>query len=65
MSNALPTRLMPSNQNFAHRLGAPAPRPSGLQPIPVGSAKLDLQVATYITSLTMNYLFTGRFKRTK
>ncbi len=26
---------------------------------------LDLQVATYVTSLTMNYLFTGRFKRTK
>jgi hypothetical protein len=26
---------------------------------------LDLQVATYITALTMNYLFTGRFKRTK
>ena len=26
---------------------------------------IDLQVATYVTSLTMNYLFTGRFKRTK
>ncbi|MBI1176679.1 hypothetical protein GC207_04485 [bacterium] len=25
----------------------------------------DLHVATYITSLTKNYLFTGRFKRTK
>jgi hypothetical protein len=27
--------------------------------------QLDLQVATYVTALTMNYLFTGRFKRTK
>lgn len=28
-------------------------------------ANLDLHVATYVTSLTKNYLFTGRFKRTK
>ncbi|MBK7642957.1 MAG: hypothetical protein IPJ19_07885 [Planctomycetes bacterium] len=26
---------------------------------------LDLQVAAYVTSLTKNYLFTGKFKRTK
>jgi hypothetical protein len=28
-------------------------------------AHLELHVATYFTALTMNYLFTGRFKRTK
>ena len=34
MSNALPTHLMtPSAFNFAPRLGVPAPRPSGMQPI--------------------------------
>jgi hypothetical protein len=27
--------------------------------------QLDLQVSAYITTLVMNYLFTGRFKRTK
>jgi hypothetical protein len=32
---------------------------------PTGDPLLDLQVATYVTSLAMNYLFTGRFKRTK
>jgi hypothetical protein len=25
----------------------------------------DLQVSAYITTLVMNYLFTGKFKRTK
>lgn len=29
-----------------------------------GDPNLELQVATYFTSLTMNYLFTGHFKRT-
>ena len=28
-------------------------------------AELQLQVASYVTSLVMNYLFTGKFKRTK
>jgi hypothetical protein len=27
--------------------------------------KQNLQVAAYITTLVMNYLFTGKFKRTK
>jgi hypothetical protein len=27
--------------------------------------RLDLQVSAYITTLVMNYLFTGKFKRTK
>jgi len=26
---------------------------------------VNLQVASYITTLVMNYLFTGRFKRSK
>lgn len=30
-----------------------------------GDATPDLPVATYITTLVMNYLFTGKFKRTK
>jgi len=30
-----------------------------------GEAVPDLQVAAYITTLVMNYLFTGKFKRTK
>ena len=28
-------------------------------------SRQDLRVAAYITSLVMNYLFTGKFKRTK
>ena len=28
-------------------------------------AQQDLQVSAYITTLVMNYLFTGKFKRTK
>jgi len=28
-------------------------------------AKQNLQVSAYITTLVMNYLFTGKFKRTK
>jgi hypothetical protein len=32
---------------------------------PAGDPLVDLQVATFVTSLAMNYLFTGRFKRTK
>ena len=28
-------------------------------------APLNLQVSAYITTLVMNYLFTGKFKRTK
>ncbi len=28
-------------------------------------AQLNLQVSAYITTLVMNYLFTGKFKRTK
>ena len=27
--------------------------------------QLDLQVSSYVTTLVMNYLFTGKFKRTK
>jgi len=27
--------------------------------------QLDLQLSAYVTTLVMNYLFTGRFKRTK
>jgi len=30
-----------------------------------GDAPPDLHVAAYITTLVMNYLFTGKFKRTK
>jgi AraC-like DNA-binding protein len=36
VSNALPTHLIaPSNLNLAPRFGAPPPRPSGVQPIPI------------------------------
>lgn len=33
--------------------------------IQTGDPRNALQVASYITTLVMNYLFTGRFKRTK
>ena len=33
--------------------------------IKVDGAQQDLQVSAYITTLVMNYLFTGKFKRTK
>ncbi len=33
--------------------------------LPPGGAVPDLAVAAYITTLVMNYLFTGKFKRTK
>ena len=33
--------------------------------VQTGDPRNSLQVASYITTLVMNYLFTGRFKRTK
>jgi hypothetical protein len=30
-----------------------------------GNHEIDLQVSAYVTALVMNYLFTGKFKRTK
>ena len=33
--------------------------------IKADDAKQNLQVSAYITTLVMNYLFTGKFKRTK
>jgi hypothetical protein len=33
--------------------------------LPPGGPAPDLPVAAYITTLVMNYLFTGKFKRTK
>ena len=33
--------------------------------IQADDAELNLQVSAYVTTLVMNYLFTGAFKRTK
>ena len=33
--------------------------------IKMDDASLNLQVSAYVTTLVMNYLFTGKFKRTK
>ena len=33
--------------------------------IKANDAQQNLQVSAYITTLVMNYLFTGKFKRTK
>jgi len=33
--------------------------------IKADDAQQNLQVSAYITTLVMNYLFTGKFKRTK
>jgi hypothetical protein len=33
--------------------------------IKVDDAQQNLQVSAYVTTLVMNYLFTGKFKRTK